>query len=244
MTRNSCTASGFGAGLPVPRRPAVLLPPSSWKFTVPICAFCDPLMVVVCSGPPSELDASLLVTPPVMLSSEYRSRLTSGRFRTSFWLTARDSDARGGFDERRIGDDRHDFGDVAGLDLRVDAGVAAHLEDDAGLRKILEAVERDVDLVVAERHQRQRVLAGPVGGHAARELRVDIGRGDECARHGGARRVGHVAQDGAGRTLGPGRSGRQAQNQRDRRPRVQSHKHPLGAEYRRGAMGRAKTGCY
>ena len=63
-------ASGLGAGLPVPRRPAVLFPPSSWKFTVPTWARCEPLMVVSCSGPPSEFEFSLLVTPPVMLRRE------------------------------------------------------------------------------------------------------------------------------------------------------------------------------
>ncbi len=50
-------------------------------------------MLVNCSGPPSEFELSLLVTPPVRLSNVYKSRLTSGRFRTSFWLTVRESDA-------------------------------------------------------------------------------------------------------------------------------------------------------
>ena len=70
MTRNSWTASGFGAGFPVPRRPAVLLPPSSWKLTLPIWARWEPLIVVSCSGPPSEFELSLLVTPLVRLRSE------------------------------------------------------------------------------------------------------------------------------------------------------------------------------
>ena len=70
MTRNSWIASGFGALFPVPRRPAVLFPPSSWKLTLPIWARVEPLIVVSCSGAPSEFDALLLLTPPVMLSSE------------------------------------------------------------------------------------------------------------------------------------------------------------------------------
>ena len=53
----------------MPRRPAVLLPPSSWKLTLPIWPRCEPLIVVSCSGPPSEFEESLLLTPPVMLSS-------------------------------------------------------------------------------------------------------------------------------------------------------------------------------
>ena len=47
-------------------------------------------MVVSCSGPPSELEFSLLVTPPVRLSREYKSRLTSGRLSTSFCPTVRE----------------------------------------------------------------------------------------------------------------------------------------------------------
>ena len=70
MTRNSWTASGLGAGFPVPRRPAVLLPPSSWKLTLPIWAALEPLMFVSCSGPPREFEASFRATPPVMLRSE------------------------------------------------------------------------------------------------------------------------------------------------------------------------------
>jgi len=69
MTRISWTASGLGAALPVPRRPAVLLPPSSWKLTLPIWARVEPLIVVSCSGAPREFEASLLLTPPVMLRS-------------------------------------------------------------------------------------------------------------------------------------------------------------------------------
>ena len=163
MTRNSCTASGFGAGLPVPRRPAVLLPPSSWKLTVPICAFCEPLIVVSCSGPPSEFEFSLLVTPPVMLSSEYRSRLTSGRFSTSFWPTVRESAAVLVSTSGASPTTETTSCDAAELDRRVDARVAADFEEDAGLREVLEAGQRDLDLVVADRQQPQRVLAVSVG---------------------------------------------------------------------------------
>ena len=67
----------------------MLFPPSSWKLTVPICAVPEPLIVVSCSGPPSEFELTLYVTPPVRLRRPYKSRLTSGRFSTSFWPTVR-----------------------------------------------------------------------------------------------------------------------------------------------------------
>ena len=95
--------------------------------------------MVTCSGPPSEFELVLLVTPPVMLRSGYRSRLTSGRFSTSFCPTVRDSDGRRGVDERRVADDRHRFADRAELDRRVDSRVAPDFEHDAGLREVLEA---------------------------------------------------------------------------------------------------------
>ena len=128
--------------------------------------------------------------------------MTSGRFRTSFWPTVRESDGRVGLDERRVGDDGDDLLDAARLDGGVDAGVAAHLEQDAGLREVLEAGQRDLELVVADGQQPQGVLALGVGRRGARELRAQVGGGDLRGRHRRPRAVLDVAQDGPGRDLG------------------------------------------
>ncbi len=182
----------------MPRRPAVLLPPSSWKLTLPICAFCDPLIVVSCSGPPSEFEPLLLLMPPVIDSSVYRSRLTSGRFSTSFWPTVRVSDAELVSTSGASALTETTSWTLPGSIVGVDAGVAADFEQDAGLHEVLESGELDFDLIGADGQQRQRVLAVLVGGGGAGLLGVDVGGGDGGAGDGAAGVVFDVAEDGAG----------------------------------------------
>ena len=57
----------------------MLLPPSSWKLTVPICALPEPLMVVFCSGPPRELPVLLLLTPPVRFKQGVQVAVDQGK---------------------------------------------------------------------------------------------------------------------------------------------------------------------
>ena len=130
---------------------------------------------------------------------------------------------RCGIDERRIANDRYRLRDVTGFDGRVDAGVAAHLEHDARLRKCLEAGERDVDFVVAERQQSQRVLTRLVGDRIARGLRIDVGRRHRRAGHRASRGISDVAENGAGRHLRMKRSGKHQRRDERGSDRVSGH---------------------
>ncbi len=131
----------------------------------------------------------------------------------------------GGLHQRRVCDDRHGLGDVAGLDRGVNTGVAPDLEQDARLREILEAVERDVNFVVAERKEQNGVLPGLVGRRRARELGIHIRHGDRRTRDSGSRSIGDVTQNCSGgdlRTGGPG-SEEAARNQSGDRPASYVH---------------------
>jgi hypothetical protein len=119
---------------------------------------------------------------------------------------------RAGLDERCIGDHRYDFLHRPGPERRVDARVAPDVEHDARLHEVLEAGEGDLDLVAADRQERQRVVALGVGDGRARLLRVDVGGGHCRAGNGGARVVLDVPQDRAGRRLGVQRRGRGRQD--------------------------------
>ena len=116
----------------------------------------------------------------------------------------------------------------------VDPRVAADLEHDAGLREGLEAGERDVDFVVAERQEPERVLPGLIGRRVARELRVHVGRGDRGAGHGRARRVGDIAQNGSGGNLRVQRGGRQ--QRRDDAAMLANPFEFIGSSYRLAAV--------
>ena len=148
---------------------------------MPICAFCEPLIVVSCSGPPSEFELSLL--RDAAGDREQRVEVAIDERQVQHLVLPDGARERGGvgLDERRVGDDRDHFLQLTGLDRGVDAGVAADLEDDAGLREVLEAAQRDFELVTADRQQRQRVVALRIGRRRARDLRADVGGGHRCA---------------------------------------------------------------
>ena len=145
-----------------------------------------------------------------------------------FVLTHRSRERRGcRVHERRVPRDRHGFADVAELNRGVDPGVASDLEDDARLREILEAGQRDDDHVVPDGEEPQRVLAGLVGGRASRKLCAQVGGGDRGARNHTALGVLDGAQDRSGGRL---REGGRRHEHREQEGRHQ----PPGLEQQRG----------
>ena len=81
--------------------------------------------------------------------------------------------------------------------------------DDAGLREVLEAVERDVDLVVADGQQPQRVLPRASVAVVRENCVSRLVAVTVRARNRGPRGVLDVAEDGSGRDLRPERGGQE-----------------------------------
>ncbi len=99
---------------------------------------------------------------------------------------------RGAF--RRDGDDARHFADGEG-------GVHAHLlvnaEVDAGLLERTEAGGLNFHLIHAGRQQRYGKFPSPARGRSGSDVGAGVGDGDLRAGHGGAVRVGDIAEDRA-----------------------------------------------
>ena len=153
---------------------------------MPICALCDPLIVVSCSGPPSEFEFSLLVTPPVMLRERIEIAIDERQVEDLVLTDGARQRGGVGLDERRVGDDRDDFGHRAGLDAASTRALRPTSSRMPVCDEVLEAAQRDFELVVADGQQRQRILAFGIGHRRARNLRAEVGGGDLSAGHPGA----------------------------------------------------------
>ncbi len=145
--------------------------------------------------------------------------------------------------EGNVGHDGDDLGDLPGLDDRIDAGVAADLEQDAGLREVLEAGERDLELVAAHGQEPELVVSGNVRDRGARELGAQVGGGHLGRGHRRPRAVLDVPQDRSRGDLGRGRGREEegAEDAGDQRPDSQpairrsssAHDHPPTKSARR-----------
>ena len=109
------------------------------------------------------------------------------------------------------------FGHGAHFERDVQPRRFRNLQDDAGHDVPLEAGELHGHRVLAGRQGRERVGAFLVGVRAVADVRRDVGRGDDRARHDRAVRVGHrPGQRGAGRLAEHERHRAQARERRDR----------------------------
>ena len=99
------------------------------------------------------------------------------------------------FHDRRVAFDRHRLLARAHLQAKVEAGLLADAQRDAGAHRGDEPGERRGDLVAAGGKRRQPVVAPRVAAGAAFDCGVGVARGDRRTGDGGAGRVLHAALD-------------------------------------------------
>ena len=106
-------------------------------------------------------------------------------------------------DERCSRLDGHGLLETADRQHHIDDGGCRHLQDDPGLRERTESLEDRLQPIGPRGKVRQHVHAVRICGHAAREARVGLGRGDRDAGDDGAAFVGDAAAQLRRRELRP-----------------------------------------
>jgi hypothetical protein len=103
--------------------------------------------------------------------------------------------------QRRLGAHVDDFGEIADVEHKIDDGMIAGGEMEAGARERLESGQHRVNLVVARRQERHHEAAGIVGGRLALRSRSRFHDGDGDARNRPAARILDGAGDGGAELL-------------------------------------------